>query len=81
MAILGATVDLGLVWGIGNTFCGFMTVPNLIAVYLQTLADPGVFCKRKWCAAFMEAARLFAGARFYTDIQLKTLILILDKTL
>lgn len=36
VAILGATVDLGLIWGISDTFNGFMTVPNLIAVFLLT---------------------------------------------
>ena len=35
-AIVGATVDLGLIWGISDTFNGFMTVPNLIAVFLLT---------------------------------------------
>ena len=34
VSILGATVNLGLVWGISDTFNGFMTVPNLIAVFL-----------------------------------------------
>lgn len=34
VSIVGATVDLGLVWGISDTFNGFMTVPNLIAVFL-----------------------------------------------
>ena len=36
VSIVGATVDLGLVWGISDTFNGFMTVPNLIAVFLLT---------------------------------------------
>ena len=36
VAIVGATVDLGLIWGISDTFNGFMTVPNLIAVFLMT---------------------------------------------
>lgn len=36
VAIVGATVDLGLVWSISETFNGFMTVPNLIAVFLLT---------------------------------------------
>ena len=36
VAIVGATVDLGLIWGISDTFNGFMTVPNLIAVFLLT---------------------------------------------
>ena len=34
VSIVGATVDLGLIWGISDTFNGFMTVPNLIAVFL-----------------------------------------------
>ena len=33
---LAATVDLGLIWSISDTFNGFMTVPNLIAVFLLT---------------------------------------------
>ena len=36
VSILGATVDLDLIWGISDTFNGFMTVPNLIAVFLLT---------------------------------------------
>ena len=36
VSILGATVNLGLVWGISDTFNGFITVPNLIAVFLLT---------------------------------------------
>ena len=38
VSILGATMDLGLVWGVSDTFNGFMTVPNLIAVFLLTPA-------------------------------------------
>ena len=34
VAIVGATVDLGLIWGVSDTFNGFMTVPNLIGVFL-----------------------------------------------
>ena len=34
VAIVSATVDLGLVWSVSETFNGFMTVPNLIAVFL-----------------------------------------------
>ena len=34
IAIVGATVDLGVIWGISDTFNGFMTVPNLIGVFL-----------------------------------------------
>ena len=36
VSIVGATMDLGLIWGISDTFNGFMTVPNLIAVFLLT---------------------------------------------
>ena len=36
IAIVGATVDLGIIWGISDTFNGFMTVPNLIGVFLLT---------------------------------------------
>ena len=34
VAIVGATVDLGLIWGISDTCNGFMAVPNLVAVFL-----------------------------------------------
>ena len=34
VAILGATVDLGLLWNIAETFNGLMSIPNLIAVFL-----------------------------------------------
>lgn len=34
VAILGATVDLGLVWSISDTCNGLMAVPNLIGVFL-----------------------------------------------
>lgn len=34
VAILGATVDLGLLWGIADTFNGLMSIPNLIALFL-----------------------------------------------
>lgn len=34
ISILGATTDLGLIWSISDTFNGFMTVPNLIGVFL-----------------------------------------------
>ena len=36
VSIVGATVSLDLIWGISDTFNGFMTVPNLIAVFLLT---------------------------------------------
>lgn len=34
VAILGATVDLGLVWSISDTCNGLMVIPNLIGVFL-----------------------------------------------
>ena len=34
VSIVGATMDLGLVWGISETFNGLMAIPNLIAVFL-----------------------------------------------
>lgn len=34
VAILGATVDLGLLWSIADTFNGLMAIPNLIGVFL-----------------------------------------------
>ena len=34
VAILGATVDLGLLWSIADTFNGLMAIPNLIALLL-----------------------------------------------
>ena len=34
VAIIGATVDLGLLWSIAETFNGLMAIPNLIGVFL-----------------------------------------------
>lgn len=34
VAIVGATMDLDIIWGVSDTFNGFMAVPNLIAVFL-----------------------------------------------
>jgi len=34
VAILGATTDLGLIWGLADTFNGLMVIPNLIALFL-----------------------------------------------
>ena len=41
VAILGATVELGLLWSIAETFNGLMAIPNLIAL----LALSGVFMR------------------------------------
>jgi AGCS family alanine or glycine:cation symporter len=34
VSIIGATLDLGLLWDISDTFNGLMVIPNLIAVFL-----------------------------------------------
>lgn len=34
VAVLGATMDLGMLWSIAETFNGLMAIPNLIAVFL-----------------------------------------------
>ncbi len=34
VAILGATVNLGLLWSIADTFNGLMSIPNLVALFL-----------------------------------------------
>ena len=34
ISIVGATVSLDLIWGISDTFNGFMAVPNLVGVFL-----------------------------------------------
>ncbi len=34
VSIVGAAIDLGLLWDIADTFNGFMVVPNLIALFL-----------------------------------------------
>lgn len=34
VSILGATMDLGLLWSIADTFNGLMAIPNLIALFL-----------------------------------------------
>ena len=34
MAIVGATMDLGLLWDISDTFNGLIAIPNLIALFL-----------------------------------------------
>lgn len=34
VSIVGATIDLGLLWDIAETFNGFMAIPNLVALFL-----------------------------------------------
>ena len=33
-AILGATMDLGLIWDLSDTFNGMMSLPNLVGLFL-----------------------------------------------
>ena len=44
VAIVGATVDLGLIWSIAETFNGLMSIPNLIALFLLS----GTVVKLTW---------------------------------
>lgn len=41
IAILGATLDLGLIWDVAETFNGLMLIPNLVGVFLLS----GTFIK------------------------------------
>ena len=34
IAIVGATTNLAVIWGISETFNGLMVIPNLIALFL-----------------------------------------------
>ncbi len=34
VSVVGATMDLGLMWGIADTFNGLMAIPNLLALFL-----------------------------------------------
>ena len=34
VAVVGATMNLGLMWSIAETFNGLMVIPNLIAVFM-----------------------------------------------
>lgn len=36
VCILGATVDLGVIWDIADTCNGFMSIPNLVALFLMS---------------------------------------------
>ena len=51
VAILGATVELGLLWSIAETFNGLMAIPNLIAVFAfvryGSEDDKRIFCRRR----------------------------------
>ena len=46
VSILGATVDLGVVWDFADTFNGLMAVPNLIALFLLSGCLVGI-CRQR----------------------------------
>ena len=47
VSVLGATIDLGIIWDVADTFNGLMAVPNLIA--LSLLSGKLVrICREKW---------------------------------
>ena len=52
VAILGATVNLGLMWSIAETFNGLMAIPNLIALFL--LSGTGVKLVKEYLATGEE---------------------------
>lgn len=47
IAIVGATMDLGLLWSVADTFNGLMTIPNLIALFLLS-GTVAKLVKEKW---------------------------------
>ena len=47
VSILGATVDLGVVWDVADTFNGLMAVPNLIALFLLSGKLVGICRERR----------------------------------
>ena len=51
VAIVGATMNLGLMWSIAETFNGLMLIPNLVAVFLLSgvvvKLVKKIFCKRE----------------------------------
>ena len=42
VSVVGATLDLGLLWDIADTFNGFMAIPNLIALFLLSGTAAGL---------------------------------------
>ncbi|MCI6997183.1 MAG: sodium:alanine symporter family protein [Eubacterium sp.] len=48
VAILGATVDLELLWSIADTFNGLMVIPNLIALFLLSGTVVQLIKKKKF---------------------------------
>ena len=48
VAILGATVDLGLMWGIADTCNGLMAIPNLLCLLFLSGVLVGETRKYLW---------------------------------
>jgi len=48
VAIVGATMDLGLLWGIADTFNGLMSIPNLIALLLLSGTVMKLVRQKSW---------------------------------
>jgi len=47
VSIVGATMELGLLWDIADTFNGFMAIPNLIALFLLSGTLLGIMKNNK----------------------------------
>lgn len=48
VAIVGATMDLGLLWDIAETFNGLMAIPNLIALFLLSNVVVKLVKEKNW---------------------------------
>ncbi len=48
VSIVGATMDLGLMWGIADTFNGLMAIPNLIGLLLLSGTVAKLVKEKKW---------------------------------
>ena len=57
VSILGATVDLGVVWDFADTFNGLMAVPNLVALFLLSGKLVDIMKKRSASGAHPSLAR------------------------
>ena len=66
VAIVGATMNLGLMWSIAETFNGLMVIPNLIAVFLLS----GVVVKlvKEYFAGEGKSSNCMAITKFWLSI-------------
>ena len=60
VSILGATVDLGLLWSIADTFNGLMSIPNLIALLLLS-GTVAKLTKELWLLRAEQLDKLIQG--------------------